>query len=283
MSEKGTSPFEPFFLSSPHGRLFSVYFPPSLRKPPLGGVLFVPPFAEELNKARRQMSLQARALAGLGYGVLIVDQYGTGDSDGAFGEATWESWQAGLNSAIAWLIERGMARISLVAVRLGALLTMDYLQQYSHDVDNIVLLQPVSSGKLYMTQFLRLRTAAEVLQGQKGGAVAKLRSELSEGKLVEIAGYEINPDLFFAIEEKDLVKITAPDDSRISIIEVTNSPGGANSPMIKKLVETWQLAGANSQGYAVAGEQFWATPEISIAKDVISLTADLIGGINNES
>src|SRR5689334_9630124 len=73
-------------------RLFAVHWPaaaPSLRQ----AVLVLPPFAEELNKCRPMLAAQARALAAAGLDVLLVDLFGTGDSDGEFVEARWERWQ----------------------------------------------------------------------------------------------------------------------------------------------------------------------------------------------
>jgi alpha/beta superfamily hydrolase len=40
-----------------------------------------------MNKARRMAALQARALAALGYGVLLLDLHGCGDSSGDFGDS----------------------------------------------------------------------------------------------------------------------------------------------------------------------------------------------------
>jgi hypothetical protein len=47
----------------------------------------VPPFAEEMNKSRRMIAEVGRRLEGSGVGMLLVDLFGTGDSEGEFAQA----------------------------------------------------------------------------------------------------------------------------------------------------------------------------------------------------
>src|SRR5665647_2167413 len=68
-----------------------------------GLVLYIHPFAEEMNKARRMAALQARALAQAGYAVLQIDLLGCGDSSGDFGEATWKNWVRDVVQGCQWL------------------------------------------------------------------------------------------------------------------------------------------------------------------------------------
>ena len=80
-----------FFLPSDNGQRFCLYHPPQ-GSPPQGRVLYLHPFAEELNSTRRVVAQQARALAKAGYGVLQIDLLGCGDSSGEFADATWAAW-----------------------------------------------------------------------------------------------------------------------------------------------------------------------------------------------
>ena len=76
---------EPFFLDRASGSLFAIHHRAGAA--PCGTVLFIPPFAEEMNRARRMVALQARDLAAAGWDVLQLDLFGTGDSQGDFGDA----------------------------------------------------------------------------------------------------------------------------------------------------------------------------------------------------
>ena len=80
---------KPFFLPSGDGQRFCLYHPAVNAQgvAPLGHVVYVHPFGEEMNKSRRMATLQARALAQAGFSVLQVDLLGCGDSSGDFGDA----------------------------------------------------------------------------------------------------------------------------------------------------------------------------------------------------
>ena len=70
----------PVFIDSAAGRVFAIYHRPAEGGSNGPAMLYLPPFAEEMNRSRRMAALQARALAAAGYGVLLLDPYGTGDS-----------------------------------------------------------------------------------------------------------------------------------------------------------------------------------------------------------
>lgn len=90
------SRFEPLLLDTSTGRLFLL-----LRAPRNASrcVLFVPPFGEEMNKCRRQVTETAEALILAGYAVLTFDLIGTGDSSGEFTDAKWDAWRSDVASA----------------------------------------------------------------------------------------------------------------------------------------------------------------------------------------
>ena len=68
--------WEPSFLAGAAGQLFSLYFPPRLQLSEPKGVVYLPPFAEEMNQSRRMVTLQARELSKAGVGVLLLNVAG---------------------------------------------------------------------------------------------------------------------------------------------------------------------------------------------------------------
>ena len=56
------------------------------------------------------VSLQAKQFCHKGYAVLIVDLFGTGDSEGDFGDANWEIWQNDMCVALRWLQDKGFSQ-----------------------------------------------------------------------------------------------------------------------------------------------------------------------------
>src|SRR5438477_12928924 len=112
----------PLYLEGGRRRLFGIYHAPQKGYPRPHSFIYVPPFAEEMNLARRMAALQARALAAAGTGVLLLDLFGTGDSDGDFCDASWELWMEDILVAADWLEGQGPTQIGLWGLRMGGLL-----------------------------------------------------------------------------------------------------------------------------------------------------------------
>src|SRR2546423_9530888 len=103
----------PLYLESGQRRVFGVYYATHAKWPRRYSFIYVPPFAEEMNLARRMATLQARALATTGLGVLLLDLFGTGDSGGEFSDARWELWVDDIIAAADWLKGHGWAHVGL--------------------------------------------------------------------------------------------------------------------------------------------------------------------------
>ncbi|MFC6669027.1 hypothetical protein [Marinobacterium aestuariivivens] len=67
------------FIAGRQGRLYLATFGNSAAAQ---AVLFLPAFAEEMNLSRAVVARQARMLAECGYFVVLLDYFGTGDSEG---------------------------------------------------------------------------------------------------------------------------------------------------------------------------------------------------------
>lgn len=91
---------QPLFIESSAGKLFAIYWPPAGEIPFGKAIIHIPAFAEEMNKSQ-------------GYAVLILDLFGTGESKGDFGEATWQIWLQNIDTAIDWLTQQGAQSIDL--------------------------------------------------------------------------------------------------------------------------------------------------------------------------
>ncbi len=120
-----STPFEPVMIEEIAGPVLAIHHAPRMRRARARGVVYLPPFAEEMNRARRMATLQAQTLAAGGDGALILDPYGSGDSGGEFGDARWETWHNDAARAVSWMHERGYESIVLIGLRLGALLALD--------------------------------------------------------------------------------------------------------------------------------------------------------------
>ncbi|MFX6218118.1 hypothetical protein ABTF55_20180, partial [Acinetobacter baumannii] len=65
---------------------------------------------------------------------------------------------------------------------------------------NHLFWQPMTSGKLALQQFLRLKLAAEMAGGASKGLMEQLKAELTAGRPVEVAGYRLGASLASGLE-----------------------------------------------------------------------------------
>jgi exosortase A-associated hydrolase 2 len=265
---------EPFFLKAEQGQRFCLFHPPAGAC--RGAVLYVPPFGEEMNKSRRMAALQARDLAARGFGVLLLDLYGCGDSSGDFADARWDIWQRDLALGQQWLQQRLGQPVSLWGLRLGAVLALDYARNPVQPLASLMLWQPVQSGATFLTQFLRLRIANDMLSEdkEKGGGTKALRDALRAGESLEVAGYELAPAMADAIESLDAAKL-AVTSCPVHWFEAVPADGRPISPAAAKVTTAWEAAGVAPQIHLVTCPPFWATQEITECAALVAATTSV--------
>lgn len=273
MSGSGSrTPFDAFFLPAGGGERLCIFHPAI--GAPLGSVLYVHPFAEEMNKSRRMAAQQARAFAARGYNVLQIDLFGCGDSSGDFGEARWALWKDDVRVAHHWLRGHAEGPVHLWGLRLGALLAADCARERDASFASLLMWQPLISGVQFMTQFLRLRLTSEMLSGTAASnGTEQLRAQLVAGRTLEIAGYELAPELALAIERLDLASLVV---SNVPAQWFEVNAGGKPSPALRRAAQAWSTAGAEVDLRAVRGEPFWNSIEISECPELIVATLDAL-------
>lgn len=271
------APARPFFLDAVAGKRFCLYHAPDVRTESRGAFIYIHPFAEEMNKSRRIAACQARALAAQGYAVLQIDLLGCGDSSGDFADARWEIWKADLAAAHAWLRSETSASIHLWGIRLGALLALDFSREFNGAIHGLLLWQPVLRGDVYLTQFLRLQVAADMLTGQTPGdqGTRKLRDRLRAGESVEVAGYRIAPALADSIDSVDAA-LLAPH-CPTQWFELTQTPERPLSTAISRVAADWTQGGASLVITRVPCPPFWLSQESPECPDLFAATNALFG------
>ena len=187
---------EAFFLPLDRGSRSCLLHVPSRDAPVSGSILYVHPFAEEMNKSRRLVAMQARALSAAGWTVLQMDLYGCGDSAGDFADADWSIWLSDVVAGANWLRKRTGSPPAMWGLRAGCLLISQAATQMDKAPD-LLLWQPVLSGQQYLNQFLRLKVAGRLFEAESGDRIgtAELREKLLQGEAVEVAGYTLSPGL----------------------------------------------------------------------------------------
>lgn len=272
MALPGHAPAEPIFLEAGAGPRFCLFHHPV--GPCRAALVYIHPFAEEMNRARRMSALAARALAASGVAVLQLDLHGCGDSSGEFGDARWDTWKRDVALASDWLHARLGLQPGLWGLRLGALLALDCAQDGVFAVDRLLLWQPVLSGSGYLTQLLRLRLAGDLLQEDGAPAsTGSLRELLHSGRTIEIAGYELAPGLALPIDQTEAATL-APPRCPVHWFEVVAAPERPLPAAAGRIAAGWREQGVELQLQTVCGPNFWATPEITECPDLLAATVN---------
>ncbi|MCY7305059.1 MAG: hydrolase 2, exosortase A system-associated [Rhodoferax sp.] len=272
---------EAFFLAADAGRAgqrMCLFHPPDTA-PSIGSVLYVPPFAEEMNKARRMAALQARAMAQAGFAVLQMDLLGCGDSSGDSTDATWQDWVGDVVQGARWLRERSAAALWLWGLRTGCLLAADaarHLPGPSH----FLFWSPMASGKTQWQQFLRLKLVGDMLGGNTKGVSEALRQQLAAGENIEVAGYGVSPGMARGLEHAVLAPpplASADPVRRLEWLELSTREDASLSPVAQKALRQWEQAGFAVRSRIALGPSFWQTTEIEDAPALISASLEAIG------
>ncbi len=259
------------FIAGPRGELFTLYLAPDPGVPDRGDLIFIPPFAEEMNRSRTIVAAQALALRRAGVGVLLLDLYGTGDSEGAFADARWETWRDDIRAAGDWLRAQGRGRVGLWGLRLGGLLALDTLFDEPETFDHLLLWEPVTSGKAFMDQFLRIGIAEGMELGGRSISLHEMRLKLSRTEPVEVAGYVVSRILTHAIDRADLLEL-APA-LRIPVTWIDCSPPSPDRRGV--ITEATGLCAANGVplGYATVRTQpFWSVQNATVGDELTDAT-----------
>ena len=260
------------FIASQHGgRRFRLVSEPTGREP-CGTVIFVHPFAEEMNKSRRMAARMARSLAATGWRVVQRDLAGCGDSSGDFADATWDAWLADVQDELA--LATPARPIWLWSLRAGAMLAAAAL---AHTPScNLLLWQPVLSGAQHLQQFLRLHAGARIVGSAKGDDASPAQL-LRGGSAVEVGGYRLSPELAAGLQQAKF-ELPAAFAARVVWLELsTLDPPLQLGAASARAIEALTARGIAVECEALSGPPFWTTQEIVESDALLARSAALLG------
>lgn len=233
---------------------------------PIGCVVLLPPFGEEMNRCRRVLANLGAALGTLGLHTVLPDLSGTGDSDGDFGDASVSVWYDDLDIVVHSLPDP--TRLHLVAFRFGALLVADVSKRYR--CETATLVQPLLTGDQLLRQLIRIRLAASMFSGGRKETSDSLMTQLAGGERLEFGGYEVSFDLYSQLKDLSLAEMQMSRIKQLYLIEIGSQQ--ANTAF-SNLVQTWSSDGGAADTSLVNCDAFWATQETSDCTKLIEVVA----------
>ena len=267
----------PVFVEGSRGRLFGLHFPAA--GDARGAFLYLPPFAEEMNRCRALAAAQARAFALLGYSCLLLDPYGSGESDGELEAATWDIWLQDAVLAATWLGNASGQNVSLWGMRLGGLLAGSLFEAEPERYDRLLLWQPVVSGKQFMTQYLRLRVAWLMERGLPPETTDRIRASMVEGHVVEVAGYPLSGALCSGIDAARLFEADSSlQGKQIDWFENIATEGSTLSALARQTIPAIEARGGIVGSHPFTGPPLWQLHERDALPTLLNATSALFGG-----
>jgi len=263
-------PFEAFYLPSQPGRAFCTYFKPEVDQKQL--YLFLPSVAEDMNRCRAMVAAQARHLASCGIGVILLDYFGTGDSEGDFSETSWDVWKQNALDLCDWAEARSLKVTGLWGVRFGAMLAAELAHEHKERFSKLLFWQPVISGQSYMTQILRMRMAGQMDRSEPIEKTDSIRARMRAGESVEIGGYLYSGELGCELDSKNLADYELQHLRSVDWFEILRSQESDFPRTSQNVHEMWLNRGVSLKAKGFLGAAFWQIQERVLAPELIKLT-----------
>lgn len=257
-----------FFLPVGDGQRLCI-FHPAQGGTARGHVLYLHPFAEEMNASRRMAAATARAMAADGWAVLQIDLLGCGDSSGMLEDATWKAWVQDGVAAAQWLGQQASGPLWLWGLRTGALLAAHVAEQLPTPA-NLLLWQGATNGQTLLQPWLRLATVAQMMGQAPGQRSAAQR--LAEGETVHLGGYPVTPVLAEGLGRAHLHPPGHGPAGRLVWLEVGDAP----SPAAARAVQPFEAAGWRVHTQAVPGPQFWQVVTGEVAPALVEASVQAL-------
>jgi len=261
---------KPFYLNGPNGKLFAIYHAPQDNSGSRECFLYVQPLGEEMDRCRQMVAMQAREFSKLGYGCLLLDLYGTGDSEGDYQDGHWDAYLDDLRAGLQWLAAEGYDSVRLWAIRHGALLALDLARTLTTP-SKLLFWQPVLNGKTAITQILRIALAGS-LSDENKISMSALRKRIQENAIIELSGYETAGSLLATYETKHASDFYHTPNLEIQWFEVLASTEQNRTKESIQIEQHWKDAGAPLHCETVIGPAFWQVWERVVVDSLIART-----------
>lgn len=190
--------------SSQNSQIFLAHYAPCEQSEGVGSqqtVIFVPPFAEEMNRSKRMYVLCARLLADAGIHSICFDFAGTGDSSGKWGDYSFQDWQQNLIDVYRWA-KNITPTISLITLRDSALISLDLIKRNEIHIDKCVMWDPIDNGEVLIRQLVRMKIASAMADDLKKITTQEVTETIEKEGYLEVGGYHVSSNLIDAVRSQ---------------------------------------------------------------------------------
>lgn len=258
------------FVNPGSEQLFTLHYAPA---PEVRGcIIVIPPFGEEMNRCRYLIREQCEQFARDGYYCVVLDLYGTGDSAGHLSDASWERWKSNVEAVADSVALPASASVILWGTRLGGLLACDVANSAPGKYAGLLMWQPVTSGKTYMTQVLRQRVAKLVDRGEPPEKTDEIRARLASGEKIEVGGYVLGGKLVAEIDSVKMSNFMSLAQLRINWLEQSGDEDAALSPAAERLVTQFSALGNSVLASSLCFPPLWQLPRRASMENLLTAT-----------
>ncbi len=242
------------YFSRDGKNLFYAEFMP--KSEPSAGLVLCGPFAEERVRTIRIYVSFARALASMGTAVICFDYYGDGDSEGAFGDASFNDRIADINGIYRYFREKhALHKTGLLGLRWGGTLATYAAESVSPEA--LILWEPVIDTSEYFYNHLRSHLASQMLIEKK---IIKDRdqlvSDLKAGQTIMVEGYDLTGEFYIKASESGLKDKSSGYKGDVLVVQI-----GPNVSSIRPELTALADCYPNSEVVAVPREFEWSKTE----------------------
>ncbi|MBA6412690.1 hydrolase 2, exosortase A system-associated [Parahaliea sp. F7430] len=261
------------FIGATGQQIFTLSFQPESAAK--AQFVYVPPFAEEMNRCRSWVAGQSRQLAQRGYGCTLFDFRGTGDSDGELINSSLASWFDDMALAVTTVEDAFQQPVILWGLRSGALLAWHYTVRHPAKVDQLLLWQPVLSGQNFVRQLIRQRIAAGLGRERAAESSDQIKAQWLAGQAVEIAGYPLGGELMVELQSLEITPNPASTQIPVTWLEHVSEQSRPFPIPTAKLLDKLKVAGHSVNAQPFCGPAIWQLNERDENFEIFKLMGDI--------
>lgn len=239
-------------------------------------MIFVPPFAEEMNRSKRMYVLCSRLLANAGVHAICFDFAGTGDSSGEWGEYRLTDWKANLTDTYNY-VRRFSTKTSFVTLRDSALIAFELIKHANIKIERCVLWYPIDNREALIRQLIRMKIAAAMASDLKKITSKEVLSGIEQSGFLEVGGYHVRSYLLDEFRQQNVTNhIQAVlDRTHVHWMTTGKKQTSPHLPVCLSKLNLSEPQQTHMHLHQVEDVKFWMQQEVTISPKLLRETRQI--------